>query len=488
MTGKQMLRLFVLLTLCVSLNVSPHNVRAKSLALETRVYEVTTTLDLYDPAPNDVCSGWIGPKPTDFGPCSLRGAITEATFTYIEPKFVHIKLPPGTYKLSITKTPFDPPSPDGSDHIHYGDLDLPETPNGLAPNEVLIEGTGGPGNPSIIDADFIDRVLDVGPNRSLTLKNLVLKNGLVKAEDKADAAGGGIRLLLNSSLTLENVRLTNNAAECVSGSPCQNPNGGAISSANADLRLFNVELDHNQASFGSAIYFWDGSPIPDKYSYTYAVSNAAIHHNTAAYSTVDSHGRLFLTNSTISENLITEAISTGFAEINAVGETHIQNSTIIVAQEKKFIWGYTHMLYVRNSILLNASGSPNAYRLCSPITVPSAPTEIISEGGNIFSDSSCNPDTNNHDLVMPYDKVRLGSLQQNGGLTPTIALLDYSRAINRKPEECKEIVWQSGALKEVLLTTDQRGEPRKDKMCDAGAYESDGAPAPQLLFLPLIGK
>jgi len=63
--------------------------------------------------------------------------------------------------------------------------------------------------------------------------------------------------------------------------------------------------------------------------------------------------------------------------------------------------------------------------------------------------------------------LKLGPLQDNGGLTETHALLPGSPAINRIP----------GAACEV--ETDQRGEPRPETggtMCDVGSFEVQPAP------------
>ena len=91
---------------------------------------------------------------------------------------------------------------------------------------------------------------------------------------------------------------------------------------------------------------------------------------------------------------------------------------------------------------------------------------IASVGYNLSSDHSCGfegvGDLNNTD-------PNLGPLQNNGGPTETMALLPGSPAIDSgNPTGCKD---SSGNL----LTTDQRGMPRRPEKgsggCDRGAYE-----------------
>jgi len=298
--------------------------------------------------------------------------------------------------------------------------------------------------------------------------------------DQPIEQGGGIAARTGSTLILENVRLSNNTVECASESACQYPQGGAIYSDNADLFLNNVELDGNKAYDGSAIFYWDGTPHPNVYWHQFSIRNSAIHHNTAVFHTLDFTGRLFLTNSTLRDNLNTDPDQAFPKEILGWGETWIQNSTIIV-EGKKGLLGDGNYIYIRNSLLLNISGTPDGNVICRP----SSGATITSKGGNIFSDNSCSPGTNNYDLILPYDQVKLGALVNNGGRTPTVALLSGSPAIDRLSVPCKaSALGSGGGIEELPLLFDQRGVPRNDGKCDAGAYEE----AVRLLFLPLISK
>ena len=472
-------RMLALLLICISISISPRASQAQSINIVT--YEVDTFEDLFDPAPNRVCAGWVGPEPDDFGPCSLRAAITEAGYTHANtPEFVHIQVPPGVYKLTLTERPFDPPPPDGSDDKHYGDLDLPAVPSGQTPNEVLIEGTGGPDNPSVIDANFIDRVLELGQGRSLTLRNLILKNGLINADNNDAARGGGILMHSDSMLRMENVRLTNNTVRCIENTACDIARGGAVGSENANLNLFNVELDGNSAFTGSAIYFWDGSPDANKQELL--IERTAIHHNSGDFSTISGNGSLFITNSTMVANE-SHGIHSVVGNIDMGGPVWIQNSTVISSHPLANVIVNAESLYIRNSILLNADGTPSSnYRNC----VVDAPYTAESKGGNIFSESSCNPNAALHDLVLTHAQTKLSPLGNYGGPTPTIALVEGSPAINRLPGKCIVTTYVIGPPMDIDLVTDQRGAPRNDGQCDTGAFE--GMINLYFLYLPLSMK
>src|SRR5215470_9815902 len=126
-------------------------------------------------APSAASAATITPDTTadDFGSdmshCSLREAIqaanTNGVFggcTASDNSADTIVLQSGqTYVRSIT----------GVDDLNVeGDLDVNDEP-------LTIQSSGGVGAPATIDANHIDRVIDVGPNASpssLTLSNLVL--------------------------------------------------------------------------------------------------------------------------------------------------------------------------------------------------------------------------------------------------------------------------------------------------------------------------
>jgi hypothetical protein len=163
-------------------------------------------------------------------------------------------------------------------------------------------------------------------------------------------------------------------------------------------------------------------------------------------------GTAIVTNSTLSGNTAT-SVGGG---IENEGNLRVNNSTI-AANTGKYggagIDNYSGTSTLANSVVANNSGG-NCY------------ATISSNGYNLSSDSTCNfngpGDLNNTNPM-------LGPLQNNGGLTQTMALLPGSPAIDSgNPSGCTD---DQGHL----LKIDQRGLPRPDTEdaggCDRGAYE-----------------
>ena len=193
---------------------------------------------------------------------------------------------------------------------------------------------------------------------------------------------------------------------------------------------------------------------------TATVSNSTLSGNraTARGGGIRNQGNLTINNTTISGNIAnicstTVCLGTG-GGIRNDGTLMINNSTIsgnTAAQGGGGIYGSAK---IQNTIVADNSTGGN----CSGT--------LTSEGYNLSSDGTCNfnrpGDLNNHDPV-------LGPLQNNGGLTQTMALLPGSPAIDGgNPSGCTDGQGH-------LLKTDQRGMPRPDKEdivgCDIGAYE-----------------
>jgi len=111
-----------------------------------------------------------------------------------------------------------------------------------------------------------------------------------------------------------------------------------------------------------------------------------------------------------------------------------------------------------------------------------------SEGYNLDSDGTCGF---SHPTDLSGVDPMLGPLQDNGGPTPTHALLPGSPAINAIPvEDCTYDDDGDPGTPEVPLTTDQRGVRRpQGGRCDIGAYERQrcGLGAELAVLLPLLG-
>lgn len=117
-------------------------------------------------------------------------------------------------------------------------------------------------------------------------------------------------------------------------------------------------------------------------------------------------------------------------------------------------------LTVQNSILASSGGA------CHTL----ASNTLISLGFNLIDDNSC-ASSFNASGDQTNQPALLGPLQNNGGPTPTHALLSGSPALEAitTPANC-------------TLSRDQRGQPRpQGQFCDSGAYEAPVAAATLIL-------
>jgi hypothetical protein len=244
-----------------------------------------------------------------------------------------------------------------------------------------------------------------------------------------DASGGGIynvgRLSVGySTVSGNNVRASQDS---------QYTEGGAISNY-GDVTLSDSTLSGNSVHGGRQSYAWGGGIV-----------NVA--------------GGVTINNSTFSSNRVVGGHygNVGGGIFNYEGRMKIDNSTIAGNSAHGGGGGISNNLgaaSLQNTIVANNTGG-------------NCLNSLTSDGYNLSSDGTCNfkstGDLNNTD-------PRLGPLQNNGGLTQTMALPPGSPAIDAgNPAGCTD-------GRGNLLKTDQRGYPRPDTEdasgCDMGAYES----------------
>jgi len=238
-------------------------------------------------------------------------------------------------------------------------------------------------------------------------------NSTVVTDNSANSDGGGIfntaRMVITKSTISNNTTMGD---------------GGGL----WNLGTLTINASTISGNTGGAILFSTGGGIAN--SATMSIINSTISGNTVSLHGIGGienlQGALTISSSTISQNA-------GGIAVN-LGTTTLQNT--VVAN--------------------NASG--NCFGT------------ITSNGYNLSSDGSC-PFTSTGDLNNA--NPMLGSLQNNGGPTQTMALLPGSPAIDAgNPAGCSD-----GAGH--LLKTDQRGRPRPDFEetlgCDMSAYEFQAA-------------
>jgi hypothetical protein len=285
---------------------------------------------------------------------------------------------------------------------------------------------------TIIDGQAAGSVIGISSPAQVTLSNITVRNG---------HASLGAGLYNEGRLTINSSTITGNNANFFGNRVilCCAYGGGIYNGTNGTLTINNSTISANTAGGGG----WHcGQIIPCQGSGG-GIANV---------------GQLRINNSTISGNsafgLQASFNGRGGGIYNGnPGGMMVSNSTI--SGNSGTHGGGTYFGGgFQNSIVANNSGQN-----CS--------NPVASYGYNLSSDGTCNfnnvGDLNNHDPL-------LGPLQNNGGLTDTMALLPGSLAIDAgNPSGCTD-------GKGNLLTTDQRGVPRPDKEdasgCDMGAFES----------------
>jgi outer membrane protein assembly factor BamB len=176
-------------------------------------------------------------------------------------------------------------------------------------------------------------------------------------------------------------------------------------------------------------------------------------------------GAAIISNSTVSGN-------TGDGAAVSLGDgSLITHATIAVDGSQIAVLGLAGSIGITGSVL---SGD------CWAGVVQ--PGGIISHGGNLESSGdTCGLNHPTDQVNVSAAALALGPLQDNGGPTPTMALLPGSVAIDAIPQA--DCTWDDDndpGTPEVPVGTDQRGVPRpQGSACDIGAFEvnacADGA-------------
>jgi hypothetical protein len=362
-----------------------------------------------------------------------------------------IVLSAGAYTLTIA------PVPSGGDeggHLNIG--------RGLTNNNVTINGATD--DVTIIDANSLDHAIDVGFFCSATLSHLTIQNGTgTNGGDIGDSGrltidsstitggtatfGGGV-FSNGGTLTITNSTLSNNGT---SGTTW----GGGLYSGGATVTLANDNLVNNSGSFVAGVYFAGG---------TATITSSTIANNSASIwggGIYNQAGTVTLTNATIANNgaNVGGGIYTfgGVASITLTNCTIAGNSCTGFGNEGGGIYqgiGNPTTILKNTIVALNTADEG-----------PDIDGAIISQGHNLIGNNKDASGFVASDFVgtvdNPIDPL-LGPLQDNGGPTQTMALLQGSLAIdNGDPDGAPAL--------------DQRGVAR-DSFADIGAFEFVPAP------------
>jgi CSLREA domain-containing protein len=383
-------------------------------------FTVDSTVDAVDGSPGDgLCA-------TAAGSCTLRAALQEAN-AVVGPDTVHV--PAGTYLLTI--------SGPGEDAAAAGDLDTTD--------ELDLIGAGA--GTTVIDGSGLDSVFDV-VSGTARIEGVTIENGtsgvVVPGSPPGDltvassvVGGNGVGILYGTpygSLTVTDSRIEDNS-------------GTGIFAAIWNYVLIERSVVSGNGGggvlLGSALTWIEDSSI---------VNNATDGDGGGIYAGCYDGGTL-ITNSTISGNTAAGRGGGIFCSGDGAGMS-LGNVTVVnnVAGEGGGVfWNSPGGLGLSNTIIANnvaGGGQPND---CST----SVPTDVYPQGVNLIRDVGNCPT----DGVIAGVDPRLGPLRDNGGPTPTHALLPGSPAIDAGGASPCEPVDQRGVARPQLVA------------CDLGAYE-----------------
>lgn len=345
-----------------------------------------------------------------------------------------------------------------------------------------------------LDARNLARHFQISsPSSPVNISNLDLING--QSADNGGsiffqpASGGtGCCRSFTSTLNLKTVHIRNSSAKT---------NGGAVymyglfdttNFIRVSLNLTDVTFSQNKADISGGGVFIAGEPATVNIFNSTLAGNSAIQNGGAIF---NSGGTVFIANSTLSNNGVNGRGGAIFNSADAAFTSTVNiHSTTITGNRARNGGGGIHQQrdsfsqnatsQIANTILAGntLSGTAtlddcrNAGVTGSGTGAPTIPPgRFTSVGYNLTvtgTNSGCSFNGPG-DQIIPASQlaqVLNPTLANNGGATPTHALLPNSPAINAgNPAGCRNAAG-------VLLTTDQRGRLRLPP-CDIGAYEAD---------------
>ena len=393
--------------------------------------EVVFTVDsIADQVDDDTSDGICH---TAAGTCTLRAAVMSANKA--SGAGAKIMVPAGLYTLVRPAT--------GADGDDSGDLNLTAPVSGTP--VITIVGAGAA--VTIVDANQIDRVLNVAANRIASISGITLRNGV------ATQLGGGI--YNGGSLTVTDSVISGNSAI---------ERGGGICNAGT-LTLTRTTVDSNILT----------SPTSAGGGGVYTEVTAQIDQSTISRNTALNGGGLYVlggsatvTNSTIAYNNANTDGGGIYNQhvINVYSSTIVGNQADADADQLGGVGGgifnglFGTAFNLRNTIVAAnyLSGAP-VYDDCDG--------GFGLYGSNVFgtTDGCTFGGTGSYFVIASL--YELGNLQNNGGPTQTIALLPPSSMIDGG-DPVAGCTDSNG----LPLATDQRGKPRVvGSHCDVGAFE-----------------
>ncbi|MDQ3725566.1 MAG: CSLREA domain-containing protein, partial [Actinomycetota bacterium] len=302
---------------------------------------------------------------------------------------------------------------------------------------LAIRGAGA--RSTVIDAQGKSRVFNVAGGK-VTIEGVTVTGGNAPEGlgGEVPGDGGGILAFEAEELILNAVNVVGNTAAKNGAGVSAPPEG----SSRPAVTINASTIANNKVTGGTVQGFGGGIYVLGDFSLT----NSTVAGNSAesTIGTVQGGGVLVALDPTDTEPSKVNIVNSTIAG-NSVGAGGVGGGLAVYNPTP----GVVTTLTVTNTIVANNTG-PAGPSDCGPVTVVST--------NNLSSDSSCLfVDAGSKQGVNQL----LGPLQNNGGPTDTMALLEGSPAIDAAHDEaCPEI--------------DQRGVDRPQREhCDMGAYEAD---------------
>jgi hypothetical protein len=294
--------------------------------------------------------------------------------------------------------------------------------------------------------------ITVSTTKTVSLSGTVLDGGGLLA-----FSGGGVRRVfsVNSGVTatFQNLTITQGSAA----------NGAAINSL-GPLIITNSYFLNNAVTGDAGAIFANGGT-----GQTLTINGSTFSGNTAAGGSGNMDGgALFIasgtatiTNSTFYNNTAQRGgaiLTSGSSTLLTVAASTFSGNIATIGYGASGIFNTNGTVTLQNTIL-NTSSDRNC-------------NGSITDGGNNLQYGGAANSCGSFATGNPM----LGPLANNGGMTPTMALLTGSAALDKIPAN------------QCIVTTDQRGYHRpafggSSTTCDIGAFEVQ-----QLIYLPLISK
>jgi hypothetical protein len=253
--------------------------------------------------------------------------------------------------------------------------------------------------------------------QTVILKNLTLTKGY------NDGEGGAINVESGVNLTMENCTISDSYATSW---------GGAIRSYAATLNVIDSTITGNDGDVNGGIVNWYGMLVVSNSAF---MDNATHGRNNSAILNL---GAATVQNSTFSGNSGNALHNAGSHTLVVVNSTLVDNDVGLTNEG---------ILHLSNTIIANSISGGDCINSGT----------LAANSHNLIEDGSCSPALSGEPLLSP--------LQDNGGPTPTYALLPGSPAIDAGDNA-------------ICPAVDPRGEPRpvdynRDNSvgCDIGAFE-----------------